>query len=106
MREITYIIDDKKGFERILKKEDLDEKDFFQVKYTLTKDASGITYKLVDFKNNSININSLNGYQQMYTNECFASFAENRDVSDDFKDYITIDNTIHKELEFEELERE
>lgn len=42
----------------------------------------------------------------MYTNECFASFAENRDVSDDFKDYITIDNTIHKELEFEELERE
>ena len=23
MREITYIIDDKKGFERILKKEDL-----------------------------------------------------------------------------------
>ena len=61
MREITYIIDDKKGFERILKKEDLDEKDFFQVKYTLTKDASGITYKLVDFKNNSININSLNG---------------------------------------------
>ena len=41
MREITYIIDDKKGFERVLKKEDLDEKDFFQVKYTLTEDALG-----------------------------------------------------------------
>ncbi len=106
MEEITYIIDDKKGFERVLKKEYLDEKDYFQVKLTLKKDETGVFYKLVDFKDNSININSLNGYQLMYINECHASFAENRDISDDFKDYITIEKTINKELEVEELERE
>lgn len=80
----------------------------FKVKYTLMKDSTGISYKLADFENNPININTLNGYQSMYTNECFNAFTKDRDITSEYKDFIKIDErSIQNEHELDfELERE
>lgn len=85
IRKVTYIIDDEKGFKKSLSDKALNGMDFFKAKYTLTEDENGITYTLTDFNDKKININSLNGYQYMYINECFNSFNKMCDIAEEFK---------------------
>lgn len=102
MRKVTYIIDDEKGFNKILngKKHDIEE--YLKLIYTLTQEGSDIRYTLTDFNGNSININSLNGYQSMYTNECFNAFTKDTKISDKYKDFIEIkENVIIKDYDIE-----
>ena len=94
-REVTFIIDTKRGFEKMGYKDSSP----FRVIYTLKKNETGIYYELTDFENNPININSLNGYQRMYTNECFSMFMRNNyNIPDDYKDFIEVKNNYKKEI--------
>ena len=89
MREMTFIIDDKKGFEK--HGHQLTGK-IFQVKYTLKKDEKGICYELYDFNGNQLNIIDLSGYEKMYTDECFSAFMQDREITEEFKDFIEIES--------------
>lgn len=99
MRRITYLIDDKTGFEELLKKEKLSMKENqeildnikgFSAYYTLEDDKSGMRYCLEDLKGNRININNLNGYENMYLNECFNCFMKKTEISEKYKNFIKI----------------
>ena len=76
MRKITYIIDDSEI-------SNLTGESPFKVIYSLKEDKKGISYELTDFEKNPININSLNGYQRMFTNECFKSFSKEIPIKDE-----------------------
>lgn len=98
MRKVTYIIDDEKGFNKILNGRKYEVKDYLKLIYTLTQDGSDIRFTLTDFNKIPVNINSLNGYQSMYTNECFDAFIKDAEISEKYKDFIEIkENTIIKE---------
>ncbi len=99
MQEKTFIIDDKKGFEGYSLLKD----NFFQVKYILRKDAKGISYQLYDFNGNQLNLDDLNGYQQMYTNECFSVFMQGREIAEEFKDFIEIESSKETNLDEESM---
>lgn len=102
MRKVTYIIDDEKGFNKILNGKKHDVKDYLKLIYTLTQDGSDIRFTLTDFNENPVNINSLNGYQSMFTNECFNAFTKDTEISEEYKDFIEIkENVIIKEYDVE-----
>ncbi len=102
MRKVTYIIDDEKGFNKILNGKKYDVKDPLKLIYTLTQEGSDIRFTLTDFNGNPININSLNGYQSMYTNECLDAFRKDTEISEKYKDFIEIkENIIIKEYDVE-----
>lgn len=103
MRKVTYIIDDEKGFNKISNGKKYDIDTYTKLIYTLTEDESGIIYNLTDFNEKQININSLNGYQQIYTNECFQAFTRDRKISDEYADFIEIkENIIDKQIDCSE----
>ncbi len=106
MREITYIINDEEYLKENLKKEDLENKYFFKVKYTLKEDESGMSYKLTDFDNNLLNINDLTGYQRIFTNECIEAFIKHKEISDEYKDFIKVEKSIINNLEEDTDEEE
>lgn len=103
MRKITYIIDDEKGFKKTPGYIKNNETEYFKVIYSLTKDSSGITYTLTDFNNNPININSLNGYQSMFTNECFNAFSKETSISKDYEDFIEVKEILN-DLELDNID--
>lgn len=104
MKRTTYLINDKAGFKkninRVSKKLSKEEKQKildsiieFSAYYTLEEnDKKDILYYLEDLQGNKIDINSLNGYENMYINECLNCFMENRKISDKYKDFIKILN--------------
>lgn len=103
MRKITYIIDDEKGFNKILNGKKYDIETYTKLIYTLTQEKSDIIYTLTDFNGKQLNINSLNGYQQMFTNECFQAFTRDRKISDEYADFIEIkENIIDKQIDCSE----
>lgn len=102
MRKVTYIIDDEKGFNKILNGKKYDVKDPLKLIYTLTQEGSDIRYTLTDFNENPVNINSLNGYQSMFLHECFNAFTKDTKISEEYKDFIEIkENVIIKEYDVE-----
>ncbi|MCI9016168.1 MAG: hypothetical protein HFJ53_03245 [Clostridia bacterium] len=101
MRRITYLIDDKVGFEKLLKKKKpqlseeelqkrLDDIKGFSAYYTLQENKSDMRYSLEDLNGKRININNLNGYENMYLNECFDCFIKKRKIPAEYKDFIKI----------------
>lgn len=109
MRQVTYIIDDEKGFKKSKGYIELEKTEYFKAIYILKEDSTGICFTLTDFNNNPININSLNGYQSMFTNECFNAFYKKASISKEYEDFIEvkekdINKTIENDLE-DELER-
>lgn len=102
MRRTTYLINDKAGFKkninRVSKKLSKEEKQKildsiieFSAYYTLEEnDKKDISYCLENLQGNKIDINSLNGYENMYINECLDCFIKNREISEKYKDFIKV----------------
>lgn len=92
MRRTTYLIDDKQGFkEQGLSRELLKEIGGFQIYYTLEEDNENqITYCLENLQGSKININSLNGYERIYIDECFDCFMKNKKITEKYKGFIKI----------------
>ena len=101
MRRITYLIDDKMGFEKMLKNEKqklskekeqkiLDDIKGFSVYYTLEENQGDMRYCLEDLKGKRLNINNLNGYEKKYLDECFDCFTKKRKISEEYKVFIKI----------------
>lgn len=103
MRITTYLIDDIKGLKKEVPEDALKGIEGFKVYYTLKED-NDITYNLEDINGNKLNISNLNGYEMMYLRECYDSFVKKRDISDKYKNYITILDT-PREIETSENER-
>ncbi len=91
MRTTTYLINDIKGFKGKIPENAIKNLEGFQVYYTL-QENNGLAYYLEDLNGNKININDLNGYKKMFLDECFDSFIKKREISDKYKEYITILN--------------
>ena len=90
MRRVTYLIDDKKGFSKNIDEERLETIEGFKVYYTLEEKGNDIHYCLEDMNGNKLNINDLNGYQNMYLYECMDCFRRNGKITDKYKDFIEI----------------
>lgn len=90
MKKVTYLIDDKKGFAKTLKQEDLRAMNGFRVYYTLEENHNGLFYALEDELGHKMNLDNLDGYEKMYINECFKCFTNNQPISKKYKDFIEV----------------
>ena len=80
---VTYKIDDTS----ITK----DKSKRFKVFYTLERKDGNISYCLENFDGQSLNINEMNGNENMLLNMCFSNFYNNKDIPINYKDLITIE---------------
>lgn len=90
MKRISYLINDRLGFEKHMEEEQLKQIKGFSAYYTLEENEKGILYCLEDLNGNKLNINSLNGYEKMYMDECFDCFCKDKEISENYKDFIKI----------------
>ena len=63
----------------------------FKVYYTLESKEGDLSYCLENFEGQSLNINELNGYENMLLNMCFSNFYNNKEIEDDYQDIVTIE---------------
>ena len=90
---ITYRIDDTKITN--------DKNRSFKVFYTLERKNGSVYYSLETFDGKRLNINRMNGYQNMLLNMCFSNFNRNRAIPNEYKDLIIIEKlprTIKKQI--------
>ena len=91
MKRTTFLIDNYKGFSKMVKnKKTLDSLEHFKVYYTLDKDEYGILNLLEDMDGNVLNINDVRGCDWVYLHECMEAYRSNRGISDEYKDFIEI----------------
>lgn len=79
----TYKIDDSKITN--------DNNRCFKVFYTLERKDGNISYCLENFNEESLNINEMNGYENMLLNICFSNFYNKKEISKEYQDLISIE---------------
>lgn len=79
----TYKIDDSKITN--------DNNRCFRAFYTLERKDGNISYCLENFNGESLNINEMNGYENMLLNICFSNFYNKKEISKEYQDLISIE---------------
>lgn len=80
---ITYRINDEKITN--------DKDKGFKVFYTLERKNGSISYCLESLYGETLNINKINGYEKMLLNICLSNFYGNKEIPNEFKSIITIE---------------